>query len=1118
MEQIADWLKKLGMAQYAEAFADNDIDFSVLRHLTDQHLKDLGLSLGHRLKMLQAIHDLGETSAAATASVPAPTRPARQDDAERRQLTVMFTDLVGSTALSTKLDPEDLRSVIGAYHKCVAETVARFDGFVAKYMGDGVLVYFGYPQAHEDDAERAVRAGLALVEAVGKLRTQEPLQVRLGVATGLVVVGDIVGSGEAQERGVVGETPNLAARLQGLAEPGSLALSAATRRLLAHRFRLRSLGPQWVKGLAEPVEAFAVEGVSVAESRFESVHAGLLTGFVGREHELGLLIERWDLAYDGEGQVVLLAGEPGIGKSRILRELRERLEAEGTRSLRFHCSPYYVNSAFYPIVDNFERTLQFARGAAAEEKLDKLEALIVGEYGRPREDVRFIASMLSIPWEARYGALAMTPQRFKEEILRALVDAVEAVARRQPTVMLFEDAHWADATTLETLDMLLHRVRNVPLLAVITHRLEFPPRWSQHGHVAALSLSKLTPGQSTAMVSRLTSKPLPPDLLEQIIAKTDGVPLFVEELTKSILESGELRDAGDRWDYTARKQALAIPLTLRDSLMARLDRYAPIKEVAQIGAAIGREFSYELIAAVAPSPKPELDEALAQLAASGLAFQHGTPPDAIYTFKHALVQDAAYDSLLKRRRQELHGKIARVIAERFPNIEATEPELLAHHYSEAKQPDKAIPLWEKAGGLALKRMAVAEAIAHLNKGLDLVAALPPSPERDGMELDLRVLLGTAWLALRGWPAQQVWDSLHPALALANALRRNDALLPILWGLWCNVLTTGRIAESLRWVSRLLDAAEEYHDPDLLIVGHVVAVSSYFHLGDPVKAREHADHVLALYSEERHVHLVGILNHDPRTHSSTFTALLTWMLGYPDQAAKIRDARDADARQRRHPFDLGFGLTIGARVFDHLGEPDEQLKRVEEAQRLGREHSLPVLTTIMGPIYSGIALIRKGEFADGISSLKAGLALWEASGGRISRPYLKSVLAEAMAQLGNLGSALDLVEESIAQVERPGWDEREHYAETLRIKGWLLSLKGDLEGAERNYIASLDWGRRQQAKSWELRTATSYARLMRDEGRMREAYDLLAPVYSWFTEGFGTKDLKEAKALLDELAS
>ena len=391
------------------------------------------------------------------------------------------------------------------------------------------------------------------------------------------------------------------------------------------------------------------------------------------------------------------------------------------------------------------------------------------------------------------------------------------------------------------MDLLIHRVRNIPLLVVLTHRPEFQSRWSHYGHVTALTLSKLTRPQSSAMVSRLAGgKALPVDLFEQILGKTDGVPLFVEELTKSILESGELKDAGDRCEYAGHAGSLAIPLTLRDSLMARLDRFAPVKEIAQIGAAIGREFSYELIAAVAPHAKPELDQALAQLTASGLAFQQGTPPDAVYTFKHALVQDAAYDSLLRRRRQELHGKIAGVIEERWPHIEATEPELLAHHYTEAKQPAKAIPLWQKAGSLALGRMALAEAIAHLNKGLELVAALPASAERDGSELDLRTLLGTAWIALKGWPAQEVWDSLHPALGLANALRRNDALLPILWGLFVHVLCRGRVAESLHWVTQVMNAAETYGDPDLLIVGHCAAVIAYFWLGDPIKTREHAD--------------------------------------------------------------------------------------------------------------------------------------------------------------------------------------------------------------------------------------------------------------------------------------
>jgi class 3 adenylate cyclase/predicted ATPase len=1116
---IAAWLRDLGLERYESAFRESEIDVEVLPELTEADLVTLGLPLGPRRKLLKAVAALrgGAPSAPVAerpAAVPAPP-PAPFAEAERRQLTVMFCDLVGSTALSARLDPEELREVIGAYHRCVAAVIERAGGFVAKYMGDGVLAYFGYPRADEHDAERAVRAGLQLVEAVAGLdaATAEPLQVRVGVATGLVVVGDLVGQGAAQEQAVVGETPNLAARLQVIAQPGTVVIAPSTRRLTGGLFDYEDLGAVEIKGLAEPVEAWAVEGVSASEGRFESVRSGRLTGFVGREYELGLLLERWNVAQDGEGQVVLLCGEPGIGKSRILSEFRGRLEAQHATSLRIHCSPYFINSPFYPIIDNFERALRFGREDTAEQKLDKLEALVVGQYGRPREDLRFIAAMLSIPCEERYGTVAMTPQKFKDETLRALIDTTEAIARRQPTVELFEDIHWADPTTLEVLDLLIHRVRNIPLLIVLTHRPEFSSRWSHYGHVAALTLTKLTRVQSSAMVSRLAGgKALPADLLEQILGKTDGVPLFVEELTRSILESGDLREAGDHWEYAGRAGGLAVPLTLRDSLMARLDRFAPVKEIAQIGAAIGREFSYELIADVAPHPKPELDQALAQLIQSGLAFQQGTPPDAKYTFKHALVQDAAYDSLLRARRQQLHGKIAKVIEERLPHTEASEPELLAHHYTEAKLLPKAIPLWQNAGGLALKRMALAEAIAHLNKGLELVAALLPSADREAKELDLRVLLGTAWLALKGWPAQELWDGLHPALGLANSLRRSDALAPIVWGLFAHEFTRGRVAESRRWVAHMQAAAETFGDPDLLIVAHTMASVAYCVLGELSNAKEQADRALAGYGEAQW----KVLNQNPKVMAFVHAARLTWMLGYPDQAVKISDAGDAYARVFTSPFDLGFSLTIGAIVFDYLREPDALLKRVEEAERLGRENSLPFLTGVLGPIYTGISLVRKGQFAEGISSLKGGLALWESGGGRVSSPYYKSALAEGVAQLGELDGALDLIDEVIAQVERPGWEEREYYAETLRIRGWLLASKGDAAGAERAYIASLAWARQQKAKSWELRTATSYARLMRDQGRPREARDLLAPVYDWFTEGFGTKDLREAKQLLDEL--
>ena len=719
---VADWLRALGLERYEAAFRENDVDAGLLLGLTDNDLKDIGVnSLGHRRRLLEAIAALRLKDAPIddpvrfSPSPPAsPTENLAETRGERRQLTVMFCDLVGSTALSEKLDPEELRSLLHSYRTLCGDVVARYEGFVARYVGDGILTYFGWPIAHEEDAERAVRTALEIVHTVKRASSTEDLAVCIGIATGPVVVGETAGSGD-QSKLAVGSTPNLASRLQGLATADQIVIAASTRRLVGSSFELTDLGEHDLKGIAEPVHAWRVERALVTESRFDASHGvGVVTPLIGREEELDLLLRRWSQTRDGEGQVVLLSGEPGIGKSRILNALRERLEAQGVQALRFQCSPYHVNSAFWPIIDNFERTLKFARDESTEAKLDQLEALVVTHYLRPLTDVRFVTSILSIPCEQRYGTLPITPQKHKDETLRTLVDLVEAAARKQPSVMLFEDAHWADPTTLEVLDLLIDRVRTVPLLVVLTHRPEFQSRWSGQGHVGALNLSKLTRPQSAAMVSALAGgKALPEALLQQILTRTDGVPLFVEELTKSILESGELKEAGDHYDYAGPARAVTIPSTLRDSLMARLDRFMPVKEIAQVGAAIGREFSYELIAAVAPMPQAQLDDALVQLSASGLAFRRGTPPEAIYTFKHALVQDAAYDSLLKSRRQELHGKIARVIETRFPNIKTTEPEVLAHHLTAAGLAEAAIPLWQAAGQLALKRMALTEAISHL---------------------------------------------------------------------------------------------------------------------------------------------------------------------------------------------------------------------------------------------------------------------------------------------------------------------------------------------------------------------------------------------------------------------
>ena len=550
--------------------------------------------------------------------------------------------------------------------------------------------------------------------------------------------------------------------------------------------------------------------------------------------------------------------------------------------------------------------------------------------------------------------------------------------------------------------------------------------------------------------------------------------------------------------------------------MARLDRFTPVRAIAQIGSAIGREFSYELIAAVASMPQVQLDDALAQLSQSGLAFRRGTPPDAVYTFKHALVQDAAYDSLLKSRKQELHGKIARVIETRFPNIKTTEPEVLAHHLTEAGLTEAAVPLWQAAGELAFKRMAMAEAIAHLNQGLELVATLPQSSQRDSSELGLRSRLGPVWQAFKGWFAPEVWTSLHPALALAKSLKRHDALLPILWGLTVNIDSQGRVAESSQWVEEVLDIAKATGDGDLLISGHTLACIAGCFAGEFTKPLEHVDKVLDLYDDEKHRHLADILNQDPKTAAGAIASVCTWMLGYPDRALRLSNETEAHARRRGHPCDRGWALMIGAHEFDHRFTPEYIHERAAEIERLGRENSLSVLWAMQAPVAYGLALIREGKFAEAIAPLKAGIAVWEAAGGKARSPTMKAFLAEAMALTGDLDNALRLIDAVIDQIERPGWEQRLSYAEILRLKGWMLSLKDDLEGAERNFLASLDWARRQQAKMWELRTSTSLARLWQSQGKRQDAYELLAPVYGWFTEGFDTKDLMEAKALLEQL--
>jgi class 3 adenylate cyclase len=789
---IVSWLRSLGLEQYEDAFRENRVGADILPRLTAEDLRDLGITLvGDRRRLLDAIAALRDDAPPVVdqglSFEPSlsSAAPAVSGEAERRQLTVLFCDLVGSTALSARLDPEDLRTVIGAYHRCVAAVIERAGGFVAKYMGDGVLAYFGYPRADEHDAERAVRAGLQTVEAVAALDTvaEMRLQVRVGIATGLVVVGDLIGQGAAQEQAVVGETPNLAARLQALAAPGTVVIGPSTRQLTGRLFEYEDLGAVEIKGLAAPVKALRVLRESGAESRFEALRA-TATPLVGRDEELAMLERRWQQAKSGEGRVVLVSGEPGIGKSRLAQTLVERLAGEPHTRLRTFCSPHHQDHPLYPTITQLERAAGLRREDMAEQRLDKLEAVLAQATNDLGEAVPLLAALLSIPTGERWPPVDLTPQRQKKRTLRALVAQIEGLAARQPLLMLFEDAQWSDPTSLELYDLIIDRVPALRALLIVTFRPEFTAPWIGRPHVTTIGLNRLAPRQRAEMIAGVTGgKALPQEIAAQIVDRTDGVPLFVEELTKAVLESGLLTDIGDRYTATRPVTSVAIPASLQASLLARLDRLAPVREVAQIGAALGRQFSHELIGAVVRMPPAQLDDALAQLVGAELIYRRGIPPDAEYTFKHALVQDAAYSTLLRSRREQLHARIAGALEGYFPEIVGSQPALLAHHCTEAGLTEKAIAYWLAAGRQAWRHSMAVEAVALLRRGLALVPAAPDGDRRRETELDLQLALGQALTLSLSWDAPELEEANARARELASALNRPRALLSALFGQW-----------------------------------------------------------------------------------------------------------------------------------------------------------------------------------------------------------------------------------------------------------------------------------------------------------------------------------------------
>jgi len=1117
---IAEWLQKVGLEKYAPLFAEHEITLEVLPHLTEADIDRLGLPIGPRRRLTVEIQGLAAAARAQPSVEPHDTRLGRQpvsSGAERRQLTVMFCDLVGSTALAAQLDPEELRELMQTYRKACRDVVSRYDGHVAQYLGDGLMIYFGWPRAHEDDAERGLRSALDMVRAVKGIRAARPLAVRIGLATGPVVVGEASRQDNTEAKLAVGEAPNLAARLQGLAGPDEVVIAPATRRLVGDAFALTDLGTHRLKGIAELVQVWRVDAVRRMEGRFDAAHAGMeLTGLVGREEELTLLRRRWQQACHGDGQVVSICGEAGIGKSRLSHGLRERL-AEPHTALRYQCSPYHLNSALYPFIEQFEFAAGFARDDTPEQRLDKIEAALVGSATQRAESAPLFAALLSLPTQ-RYPALTLSPQKQKEKTLEALAGQLDALAHRGPVLMVFEDLHWVDPTSQELLDAFVPKLQGLPILLVATHRPEYAPHWLGQPNVTTLTLSRLERGKVAQLVAEVTGgRVLPPEVLEEILSRTDGVPLFVEELTKSVLESGLLREAGDHYALQAPLAALAIPTSLRDSLAARLDRLAPVKEIAQIGACIGREFSHELLSRVATLGGGQLEAALDRLVDAGLITRRGTPPDATYTFKHALVQDAAYDLLLRSRRQQLHATIAHVLERDFADEVARKPEWLAHHHTHAGNLAAAIPLWREAGALAIERVALQEAVAHLQKALDLTDHLPLSAERDTLELTIREQLNAALAGLRGWAASEIGVNTQAILRLAKSQRNAQSLLLGLWWMWTNTITQGRIADSLLWAQRLLAEGGEADDVDLQIFGLAATMVSQFFLGHLSEARAQADRVLALYDPRRAERWIQLTGHDLKTLVEVWACQWIWMLGYPDHAMQVSDRSSAHARTVGHAFNLVWALTFGAYAFAYRREPERLLERVGEADRLAREQGIAFVYQVLVPQIAGLAQLHSGRPREASSELRHAIESWTDLGGHVRIPYLKSALAEAVALQGDLATALQLIDECIEQIERPACQERIWLAEVLRLKGWMLMRQGRDAEAETQLRAAVDCARQQGAKSWELRSATTLAALLARRGQRDAAREVLSPIYRWFTEGADTKDLIDARVLLEELS-
>jgi class 3 adenylate cyclase len=1107
---VGSWLGSLGLDQYQALFREQQIEADILSELTDQHLSEIGIPLGHRLRILRAIREFADGSA----------ESGPQQGPERRQLTIMFCDLVGSTALTAQLDPEDMADLIRAFQRAVAAAVARYDGLVAKWMGDAAMVYFGYPRAHEDDAERAARAALALIEIVADLRREHDaaLEVRIGISTGLVVVGELTGEGDARMRGLVGDTPDLAMRLQGSAEPGTIVVSETTRRLLGKAFELLHLGPRTFRGFDVPVETWQVVRAPENVSRFEASRSGALTPFVGREAELALLVERWRSAANGQGRVALLSGEAGIGKSRTLAMLREQIAGERYLVLRYQCSPHHVNDAFHPVIGQIWHAAGFVSGEAAGARLNKLEMMIESTGLASREIVPLLAALLAIPTGQRYPPLDAAPSEFRERTIAALIALTVQAATQVPLLMIVEDGHWIDPTSLDLTSRLVEQLQHLPVLLVMTLRPEFPPPWIGRPHVTALTLNRLERDQAITMIDRVVAgKKLPPEVLEQIVAKTDGVPLFMEELTKSVLESGLLREQNGAYVLASALTPLAIPSTLHDSLTARLDRLAPIKETAQIGAAIGREFSHGLLEAISPIKGRALDDVLRQLIEADLIHSRGAPPKAVYVFKHALVQDVAYGSLLRSRRQRIHAHIAWAVRQRLTDEEYP-PATIAHHFTEAGLDEQAARSWLAAAELALSQSAPVEAERQAAAGLSLIAGIEPGASRDALELGLLVARANALVPLKSISAPETVAALMAAKRLLDKGIGTDLQrVSILYGLCSANTLTARMKPALDFAHQIIEVAGRQNNSAYQLVGYRHLGTLHFYAGNNREALANLRKGYAHRDARRQKALSYRFGWDQGIAILSFEVLVRLSLGLLDSATRIRDQVDAELADHNH------ATTVASARFCVTIWPAFALRDVETLERGCAElaaycadkkvEQIRLLSGLLGACAGAMREPSESRIA---SVRKAHVALRQ-SGGNIGNSIILSNIADAFLMAGDLAEAELALQDGFAFVEQSG--ERYWLADLHRLKGQvaLRQTEPDQPHAEACFRQAIEVARGQDARLLELRAATDLARLWRGSRPDADLRTLLEPILAAIEGGETERDIREARNVLAELA-